>query len=240
MTNLNEILGKIGPNGSFARGYWDLPYADRCYWVNYTIGYMLMVMRNKPIRKFSKEFAAIRHGDYDEFYKLMGNISQSPLLSIDLDSLEIKNSLDTPFLQKNNDCDFAVRTAITPAVKKFLKECYNEYGSIIDKDEKNLKLGDLYMFNIYCHLAAFEGSIRMIANNYNLIKNKGHNIEFETVLSELMNFKQMTAEEKNKLNKSRQFLNKIKHKPKKNITMEEIENFVLSYNILINYGIANG
>ncbi|MEZ4805706.1 MAG: hypothetical protein R2852_09550 [Bacteroidia bacterium] len=38
------------------------------------IGYMYKVLKNgKDTSKFRKEFAAIRHGDYEEFLNLIGD-----------------------------------------------------------------------------------------------------------------------------------------------------------------------
>ena len=115
--------------------------------VSQAIGYMLKVIKTgNDITNFKGQFNAIKHGDYDCFFKMIKE--PQPELLIQWKEGVIKNE---NFSQESGDCDVAMLVAIEPSVIKFHNECCNYYGNIIDTDISNL---------IFCKCAAFEKSCR--------------------------------------------------------------------------------
>ena len=187
------------------------------YIISVVVGYMLKLMKlGINTIKFKEEFNAIKHGNYDEFIKLIG-VNEPPMIVYNNNNIKTSG-----FSQKSGDCDFIMILAAGSALKCFYKECKNKYGDIIDSDISD---------EIYKNLATFEISLRMYSNNENIIKPKE---SLENVINKLADFKNLSENEKCKLHKGRDFLNYVKHKTKNfNSYKEGILFFNDAYNVLI-------
>jgi tRNA 2-selenouridine synthase SelU len=91
------------------------------------IGYMYKVLKNgKDTSKFRSEFAAIRHGDYDEFLNLIGK---------EIDFIVTYNSgaINNDTNIRNDDSDFGRLIKSEESLKSFYNNCFKEYGKIDDQ-----------------------------------------------------------------------------------------------------------
>nr|WP_152556382.1 hypothetical protein [Nonlabens ulvanivorans] len=86
-----------------------------------------------------------------------------------------------------------------PSLQKFYIDCYKEYGKITDTDIPD---------SIYGIAALFEISLRMHANNHNLIEPREN---LNEVINKLTKFKNINRDETNKLHQGRRFINMVKH-----------------------------
>ena len=122
-----------------------------------TVGYMLKVLKSGiDITKFESEFAAIRHGNYDKFMDLIMEEKGEAVVYMN-------GIISNENISQKNHFDFAALVVAAPSLKKFFKDCINEYGSQLlasDTDISN---------QIYGNAALFELSLRMYANNHKIV-----------------------------------------------------------------------
>lgn len=164
--------------------------------ISIVVGYMLKLLKNKNITSHLKEFAAIRHGNYDEFIQLVNG--EKPFMVM-YDNGEIR----TDNFTQNNTCDFGMLIQSGPSLMKFYKEVKSIYGVVNDIDISD---------DIYKKLVLFEIYLRVHANNNNLIGNKE---TIENVINKLSKFKNLSTGEIEKLHNGRLFTNYVKHKKSK-------------------------
>lgn len=182
------------------------------------VGYMLKLLKNNVnIISHLKEFAAIRHGNYDEFIQLVNG--EKPFMVM-YDNGKIR----TDNFNQNNTCDFGMLIQSGPSLTKFYNEVKSKYGEIIDIDISD---------DIYKKMALFEISLRVHANNFNLICSKE---KIENVIDKLSKFKKLSTDEIEKLHNGRLFTNYVKHN-KKNKKFSSYQDGIIdfndSYNVLI-------
>ena len=158
-----------------------------------TVGYMLKVLKsNIEIDDFNEEFKMIRHGNYFEFInKVKGEVPFTVVYQ--------KGVITSDNIAREDDFDFLGLFNASTSLYKFYKNCYIRYGKINDMDIPD---------SIYGISALFEISIRMHANNHNLIKPRENLFNTIQIISE---FKDLTKEEIYKLHQGRKFINMIKH-----------------------------
>ncbi len=158
-----------------------------------TVGYMLKVLKSDVnIEKFNHEFKMIRHGNYFEFINsVKGEVPHTVVYN--------KGKITSDNIARKDDFDFLGLFNANPSLQKFYIDCYKEYGKITDIDIED---------SIYGIAALFEISIRMHANNNNLIEPRENLVE---VINKLSEFKNLTKKETNKLHQGRRFINMIKH-----------------------------
>ena len=187
--------------------------------ISIVVGYMLKLLKNKVnITSHLKEFAAIRHGNYDEFIQLVNG--EKPFMVM-YDNGEIR----TDNFNQNNTCDFGMLIQSGPSLIKFYKEVKSIYGEVNDIDISD---------DIYKKLVLFEISLSVHANNNNLIGNKE---TIENVIHKLSKFKNLSTGEIEKLHNGRLFTNYVKHKKSKKFSsyQDGINLFNEAYNVLINH-----
>jgi len=185
--------------------------------ISIVVGYMLKLMKNNiNIKSHIKEFASIRHGNYDEFIQLVNGIK--PYMVV-WDNGVIKNDN----FNQVNTCDFGMIIQSGPSLMKFYKEVKSIYGEVIDTDISD---------DIYKKLVIFEISLRVHANNNKLI---GYKEEIQKVIDKLSKFKNLKIDETNKLHNGRLFTNYVKHKKSKKFSsyQDGINHFNDAFNVLI-------
>ena len=187
--------------------------------ISIVVGYMLKLLKNKVnITSHLKEFAAIRHGNYDEFIQLVNG--EKPFMVM-YDNGEIR----TDNFNQNNTCDFGMLIQSGPSLIKFYKEVKSIYGEVNDIDISD---------DIYKKLVLFEISLRVHANN-----NISYEIKetIENVINKLSKFKNLSTGEIEKLHNGRLFTNYVKHKKSKKFSsyQDGINLFNEAYNVLINH-----
>jgi hypothetical protein len=165
--------------------------------IQVAVGYMLKVLKaDKIIDVQKKEFAAIRHGNYDQFLELVnGPIPEMVVYNA--------GNIKTNNISQKEDFDFAALIKAGPSLLMFYEKCRKHYGEIVD-----LNIND----DTFEKIALFEIGLRMHANNKKFIID---NDKLETVIDKLSTDLNMTKEETSKLHLGRQFLNMIKHKKRK-------------------------
>jgi len=180
-----------------------------------TVGYMLKVLKsNIEIDNFNEEFKMIRHGNYFEF---INSIKGEVPFTVVYQKGEIKSDN----IAREDDFDFLGLFNASPSLQKFYTNCYNRYGKINDTEIPD---------PIYGISALFEISIRMHANNHNLIKPREKLVNTINILSE---FKNLTTDETSKLHQGRRFVNMIKHFNNQFPSWEEgIEAMKIAYKVL--------
>jgi hypothetical protein len=158
-----------------------------------TVGYMLKAMKLKEDTSlFRREFASIRHGNYFEFTELIkGEIPTVVVYN--------KGEIQANSKIKKEEIDFVGLIKSGPSMIKFHEKCFAEFGKLVDKDIPD---------DIYEKIALFEISLRMHANNKNLINSHEDLIE---VILKLSKSKNLTKNQVEKLQNGRRFLNMIKH-----------------------------
>jgi hypothetical protein len=187
--------------------------------ISIVVGYMLKLLKNNVnITSHLKEFAAIRHGNYDEFIQLVNG--EKPFMVM-YDNGEIR----TDNFNQSNTCDFGMLIQSGPSLIKFYNEVKSIHGNINDTDISN---------DVYKKLVLFEISLRVHANNNNLIGNKE---TIENVINKLSTFKNLSTDEIEKLHNGRLFANYIKHKKSKKFSsyQDGINHFNDAYDILVNH-----
>ncbi len=172
--------------------------SDENLLISQAIGYVFKMLKSgKGIYGFKDAFNAIKHGDYDCFFRLIGE--PQPELLIQWQKGKIK---DTGFSQESGDCDITMLIAINPALKKFCIDCYNQYGHIEDADITDV---------IFCKCAAFEIALRVQSNKERQNRNVPYRkCTLEEIISELCGYSDIAPVEKNALNSGRQFVNMVK------------------------------
>src|SRR5690606_39134745 len=106
------------------------------------IGYMYKVLKNgKDTSKFRSEFAAIRHGDYDEFLNLIGD-------KIDFIVSYNGGAINNDTNIREDDSDFGRLFKSGESLKTFYKHCYDEFGKIDDKDISDEDFEKLALFEL--------------------------------------------------------------------------------------------
>jgi hypothetical protein len=161
------------------------------------VAYMLKVLKSDKIIDFQKnEFAAIRHGNYDQFLELVNG---------PIPEMVVYNSgkIKTSNISQKEDFDFAALIKAGPSLLVFYESCRKHYGKIDDLDIDD---------ETFEKVALFEIGLRMHANNKRLLV---ANDNLETVIDKMSSALKMTHEEISKLHLGRQFLNMIKHKKRK-------------------------
>jgi len=162
-----------------------------------TVGYMLKVMKSgKDITKFESEFAAIRHGNYDEFIDLIKE--EKPFMVAWQDG--VISTQDN--ISQKTHCDFAGLVLAKPSLTKFFNNCVKEYGKDLLKTDTEISN------DIYEKMALFELSLRMHANNNKLLN---EHEDLDDVIKKLCKFKNIPPSDEEKLHKGRRFINDIKH-----------------------------
>ncbi len=157
-----------------------------------TVGYMLKAMKlKKETGLFHKEFASIRHGNYFEFTELV-KCKIPEVVVYNKGEIKVNNKL------KREEIDFVGLIKSGPSLLDFHKKCLNKFGVLNDKDISD---------EIYEKVALFEISLRMHANNNNLINFQEDLIEVIFKLSKSKKFSNTIVE---KLQNGRRFLNMIK------------------------------
>jgi hypothetical protein len=184
-------------------------------------GYMLKVWKaKKEITKYKSEFNAIRHGNYFEFI----NLIKEPISFLVINKSGVVSTDTKPNI---GDCDFVGLIKSEKSMRKFLEECLKEYGDFNDNEIDD---------NLFYEVALFEISIRMHANNYNLITEREGLI---TVIPKLCKHYNIPESDIILVDKGRVFLNMIKHYKNQFPTWEDgIKNFILANQTLIKYGIT--
>jgi type III secretion system FlhB-like substrate exporter len=158
-----------------------------------TVGYMLKAMKlKKNTSLFHKEFASIRHGNYYAFTELIKG---------EIPTVVVYNNGEIHVNKKitKEEIDFVGLIKSGPSLIKFHEKCLSEFGKLVDKDIPD---------EIYEKVALFEISLRMHANNENLINSQEDLIEVIFKLSKSKNLPNNLIE---KLQNGRRFLNMIKH-----------------------------
>jgi hypothetical protein len=100
---------------------------------------------------------------------------------------------------KKEEIDFVGLIKSESSMIKFHEKCFIEFGKLVDKDIPD---------DIYEEVALFEISLRMQANNKNLINSRKDLIE---IILKLSKSKNLTKNQVEKLQNGRRFLNIIKH-----------------------------
>ena len=179
---------------------------------------MLKLLKNNiNIKSHMKEFASIRHGNYDEFIQLV-NGTKPDMVMWDNGIIRSDN------FNQGNTCDFGMLIQSGPSLMKFYNDVKSIYGEVKDMDISD---------DIYKKLVIFEISLRVHANNNNLIGNKE---TIENVINKLSAFKNLSTDEIEKLHNGRLFTNYVKHKKSKKFSsyQDGINHFNDAYNVLIN------
>ena len=186
---------------------------DVAYPLKVTVGYMLKVLKSGiDTSKFRQEFASIRHGNYEEFIKLVNG--RFPFMII-YGQEEGKKLFD-----------FAGLVAAGPSLVGFGNDCFRAYGGMSDNDVS----GDTYQ-----KVAYFEAAIRMHANNHDLLGDKENLVD---VIDKLGKKMELSQTEIDTLQLGRKFLNMIKHYNNQFPSWEEGNKaFEKAFNILTKYRI---
>jgi hypothetical protein len=182
---------------------------------------MYKVLKNNlDTSDFKNEFAAIRHGDYFDFIKLIGK---------KIDFIVVYNSglINNDVNIKKDDIDYVGLIKSGESLIEFYKKCYLKFGDINDTD-----LPDLY----FEKAIKFELGLRMHLNNKRLKKERK---TLENVINEVSILKRLTDLETEKLHKGRKFLNFIKRPEKLKSDWKTVSSdFDNAYSILIDKGLT--
>ncbi|MGB5822302.1 MAG: hypothetical protein WBG90_22660 [Saonia sp.] len=180
-----------------------------------TVGYMLKVLKSDiNIDEFNSEFKMIRHGNYFEFIdSVKGDVPHTVVYK--------KGDIKSDNISRKDDFDFLGLFNANSSLQKFYIACHEKYGDINDTDIPN---------SIYGIAALFEISVRMHANNNNLIKPRENLVD---VINKLSEFKKLTNKEINDLHQGRRFINMIKHFKNQFPSWNDgIEAMTTAYNLL--------
>ena len=185
--------------------------------IEVVVGNMLKVMKSGiPIIKYREAFNKIKHGDYDNFIKIMDG-AIPPIVIYN------NGTINFGYTSQKVDFDFAGLICSKPSLIQFHKDCIKEYGVIEDNDISN---------DIFEKIVLFEISIRMHANNSKLLNYEDN---LEIAINKLSEFKKLSNEEKELLHKGRIFSNGVKHNKLKFPSWEEGNiSFINAYEVLAN------
>lgn len=163
--------------------------------IAHTVAYMLKVMKNGiPITVNKAAFAAIRHGNYDQFGALL---PVEPEFMIVYNAGEVKSNPSE--INQKDDGDFVGLMKSGNGMKKFYHECLAAYGKIDDPDISD---------EVYRDVVLFEIGLRMHANNVDL-QTTGRDLE--KVIDALALYHNLSDQDREHFHKGRRFLNMIKH-----------------------------
>lgn len=179
------------------------------------LGYMYKVMKNgMDTKPFSSEFAAIRHGDYEDFVNQIGK-------PIDFIVSYSGGHINTDTSIRDDDSDFGRLLKSGESLMEFYKKCKNSYGQIVDNDVPD---------EIYERVALFELSIRMHKNNSGRDEDRVNLIDMIDTLGEI---KGLSEADIHTLQEGRKFLNYVKRPDNLKYTWEEgIQKFNDAYDVL--------
>ena len=179
--------------------------------VEHVVGYMYKVQKNQlDISEFRAEFAAIRHGNYFQFFNLIGKeidfIVTNECGPRGTNTKVYKDEVAVTALFKVGEC-----------LKDFYKRAHSAFGVINDID-----LSD----SDFCRAAYFELSIRVHSNNKML---PSEEVNFVDVINSL----ELSIQEKTILHKGRNFINYIKRPVKmKGQWIEELSAFNEAFELM--------
>jgi hypothetical protein len=176
---------------------------------------MYKVLKNgKDVSRFHNQFAAIRHGDYDEFLNLVGD-------EIDVIVAFTGGKINTDTNIRNDDVDFGRLLKVSASMKSFYRGCVDEFGQFKDSDIPDV---------VFEELATFELALRMHRNNN--LPRRSH-IELETIIKEIKELKELSEGEEETLHNGRRFLNCVKRPEKMKKPWEQgISEFKEAYAVL--------
>lgn len=180
--------------------------------IEVVVGYMYKVQKNKlDISNFKEEFAAIRHGNYLQFFNLIGK----PIdFIVTYDNGKVSNNVAV----EENEPAFSALNKVGESLKDFLIRTRNEFGTINDND-----LSD----DTFEKAALFELSLRMHSNDKRLAKDE---IRFIDIINNL----NISDDEKEIFHHGRKFINYIKRPEKRKYSwLEGITNFNIAFNLLL-------
>ena len=172
--------------------------------VEIVVGYMYKVQKNQlDTSIFAKEFAAIRHGNYFQFFNEIEK-------EIDFIVTYENGQLNTNTKVEENEVAFIALTKVGECLKDFYQRIFHKYGEFKDSDISD---------EDFQKAAYFELSIRMHSNNKRL---PSEEISFFDVIESL----ELSQKEKDSLHQGRKFINYIKRPWKiKNDWSEELDKF---------------
>jgi hypothetical protein len=189
--------------------------------IAHIVGYMLKVLKNKKQNnKYESEFTSIRHGNYNQFIKLIGVKLSKMIIS---DNCTIKKNPSSI----EGECDFIGLIASGPSLDKFFADVTAEYGIITDAD---------FSDEIYRKLVVFETGIRMHVSNKKLIINGD---TLNNIIDKLSTIFPLAENEIKKIHDGRKFLNEIKHHKNDDVSWKQnVLLFEEAYSILEKYKIV--
>lgn len=183
--------------------------------VQVVLGYMYKVMKNgMDTKPFASEFAAIRHGDYEDFVNQIGK-------PIDFIVSYSGGRINTDTSIGVDDSDFGRLLKSGESLMVFFKECKKTYGQIVDNDIPD---------EVYERVALFELSIRMHKNNSTRDEDRVNLVDIIDTLGEIKGLSEANI---NALQEGRKFLNYVKRPEKLKYTwVEGIQKFNDAYDVL--------
>ncbi|MFD0933301.1 hypothetical protein ACFQ0R_11895 [Psychroflexus salinarum] len=175
------------------------------------VGYMYKVQKNQlDTSKYAKEFAAIRHGNYFQFFN---EIEKEVDLIVTYENGQIKTNNKV----KKNDVAFIALTKVGECLRDFYQRIFQTYGELKDPDMSD---------EDFQKAAYFELSIRMHSNDKRL---PNEEIKFVDIIERL----ELTQSEKDTLHQGRKFINYIKRPWKmKNKWSDELERFNIAFELI--------
>ncbi|UGS20386.1 hypothetical protein [Flavobacterium cyclinae] len=160
--------------------------------IEVVVGYMYKVQKNKlDTSKFKEEFAAIRHGNYLQFFNLIGK-------PIDFIVSNDNGAVSTSVIIEENEATLIALNKVGESLKDFFKRARYEFGVINDID-----LTD----EVFEKAALFELSLRMHSNDKRLINKE---INFVDIINSL----NISDLDKEVFHDGRKFINYIKRPEK--------------------------
>jgi hypothetical protein len=186
------------------------------------VGYMLKVIKSGiKITKFKNEFNAVKHGDYIEFINLIGKG-----IPTDIVILKEGESIPTEKQLGIKNADFIFLLLAAPSLQKFLINCYEEFGEIVDNDLKDID---------FENLANFEMVLRLFFNNSFINEDR---INLIDVINIILREKEVSPQEIGIVQNGRRFLNMVKgHNSKFTSFQEGLIAFSDSLQVLEKYDI---
>jgi hypothetical protein len=175
------------------------------------VGYMYKVQKNQlDTSRHTKEFAAIRHGNYFQFFN---QIEKEIDFIVTYESGKIKT--DTKV--KENEIALIALTKVGECLKDFYQRIFQTYGEL-----KDTGISD----EDFQRAAYFELSVRMHSNDKRL---PSEEIRLVDVIESL----ELTRIEKDTLHQGRKFINYIKRPWKmKNQWSDELDKFNSAFELI--------
>ena len=172
--------------------------------VEIVVGYMYKVQKNQlDTSIYAKEFAAIRHGNYFQFFNEIEK-------EINFITKYENGQLKTNTKVEENEVAFIALTKVGECLKDFYQRISQTYGELKDNDISD---------EVFQKAAYFELSVRMHSNDKRL---PSEEIRLVDVIESL----ELSQKEKDSLHQGRKFINHIKRPWKmKNDWSEELDKF---------------